>query len=85
MLHELEKIKPELTVKQRNLLGSFYRLSQERRLNNEFPLPIIDRDIHYYQLKNGSCTYTDDLFIMLIHEIDAEYIKNKCEELKRKK
>lgn len=85
MLSVIEDIKPELTNKQLNLLGSFYRLSQERRLNSDFPLPITDRDIHYYQSVNGSCYYADDLFIMLIHAIDAEYMTNKCNELARKK
>ena len=85
MLSVIEDIKPIMTSKQLSLLGAFYRLSQERGLNNDFPLPIKDKDIHYYQSVNGSCHYAGDLFIMLIHAIDAEYMTNKCNELVRKK
>lgn len=81
-LKEFELIKPNLTAAQQSLLNSFYRLSQERRMNESVPLPITDRDIHYYQDNNGSCGYAPDLFIIAIHAIDAEYIKRRCDELR---
>ncbi len=48
------------------------------------PYPIKDKDIRYYQEFNGSCNYAPDLFIMAIHSIDNEYIKQQCEEMRRK-
>lgn len=78
------QLKPTLTDRQVLLSNAFYRLSQERESCNGAPMPIKDRDIHYYQKHNGSHGYADDLFLFAIHEIDNDYIKAKCEELSRK-
>jgi len=83
-LHLFYELKPSLTDKQVNLLSAFYKLSQERETINGAPLPIKDRDIHYYQKNNGSSGYAPDLFVMAINDIDQEYITKKCEEIKRK-
>jgi len=83
-LDEFYKLKPKLTTKQFSLLSAFNRLSQERRLENGGPMPIKDRDIHYYQHHNGSHGYAPDLFIMAIHGVDQEYITQTCDELRRK-
>ena len=77
-------IKPELTQRQAVLLSSFYRLSQERSLDQGVPLSIKDKDIIYYQEINGSHSFPDDLFMMAIREIDSEYIEQKIEEIRRK-
>ncbi len=81
---EFYRLKPDLTDRQHSLLNAFYRLSQERRSNQGAPFPIIDRDIHYYQSVNGSCSYADDLFIMAIHTIDTEYISIECDKIQRR-
>lgn len=79
------ELKPDLTDKQVNLLSAFYKLSQEREtMNGGAPLPIKDRDIHYYQEHNGSCGFAPDLFVTAINDIDLEYVTKKCEEIKRK-
>lgn len=70
-------LKPELNSKQQGLLSSFYRLSQERELQNCAPLPIKDRDIYYFLDKNGS-SYPDDLFLTGIHMLDGHYIEQRC-------
>ena len=66
------------------MLSAFYRLSQERRTLENVPLAIRDKDIHYYQSKQGSCFYASDIFIYAIRAIDSEYIENKCEEIRLK-
>lgn len=81
---EFYKLKPQLTSKQTMLLNAFNRLSQERRTEQSAPMPIKDRDIHYYQQHNGSHGFAPDLFIMAIHDIDQEYIKQRCDEIRRK-
>jgi len=78
------ELKPKLTEKQVKLLSAFYRLSQERETESGAPLPIKDRDIHYYQKFNGSFGYADDLFVIAINSIDQEYVTQKCEEIRRK-
>jgi hypothetical protein len=78
------KLKPKLSNKQMMLLNAFNRLSQERRLENGGPMPIKDRDIHYYQHHSGSHGCAPDLFIMAIHEVDQEYITQTCDEMRRK-
>lgn len=83
-IEEFNRLKPRLTGKQYMLLSAFNRLSQERRLENGGPMPIKDRDIRYYQQHNGSHGYAPDLFIMAIHDIDQEYIKQTCDEMRRK-
>jgi len=81
---EFYELKPKLTEIQIKLLSAFYRLSQERETESGAPLPIKDRDIHYYQKYNGSCGYDADLFVMAINGIDQEYVTQKCEEIRRK-
>lgn len=81
-LEEFNKLKPKLAAKQLALLNAFNRLSQERRLENGGPMPIKDRDIHYYQHHNGSHGYAPDLFIMAIHGVDQEYIDRRCKDMK---
>ena len=81
-IKEFNELKPKLTHKQQSLLGAFYRLSNERTIENGAPYPIKDKDIRYYQKYNGSCSYASDLFIMAIHAIDNEYIKQQCDEMK---
>lgn len=66
------------------LLNAFYRLSQERRVEQGAPLSIVDKDIYYYQSNNGSCSLAPDLFIIAIHAIDSEYIKQKHDEIRRR-
>lgn len=83
-IDEFNKLKPRLTGNQLMLLGAFNRLSQERRTEQGAPLAIKDRDIHYYQHHNGSHSYASDLFIIAIHDIDQEYIKQRCDEIRRK-
>lgn len=83
-VEEFYRLKPKLTTKQFMLLNAFNRLSQERRLESGGPLQIKDRGIHYYQQHNGSHGYAPDLFIMAIHEVDQEYIKQTCDEMRRK-
>jgi len=83
-LAEFDKLKPTLTAKQIFLMQSFNRLSQERKTEQGAPFAIREKDIHYYMRYNGSGSYPDDLFIFAIHEIDSEYIKMRCEEIKRK-
>ena len=73
-----------LTQRQVNIISAFYRLSQERELHDSQPLSIKDRDVNYYQEKNGSCSLPDDLFMIAIHEIDQEYIKHRQEEIRRR-
>tara|TARA_R110000803_G_scaffold95395_3_gene163360 strand:+ start:254 stop:493 length:240 start_codon:yes stop_codon:yes gene_type:complete len=73
-----------LTNQQQLLLNAFYRLSQERRTEQGAPLSIVDKDIDYYQSKNGSCSLAQDLFIIAIHAIDSEYIKQKHDEIRRR-
>lgn len=85
MLNEFKELKPQLTARQQSLLCAFHRMSQERDCIEREPLPIKDRDIHYYQKNNGSCEYAPDLFIIAIHAIDCEYIKHQCDEVRRKK
>ena len=80
----LESKKPTLTERQVNLLNAFYKLSQERSLEQGSPLSIKDKDIYFYIEKNGSYSMPEDLFIKAIHEIDSEYIKQRCEEMRRK-
>ena len=80
----IESIKPKLNGNQYILLSAFYRLSQERGLEQGSPLPIKDKAIYLYLSKNGSGTTPEDLFIMAIHEVDEEYIKQYCDEIKRK-
>lgn len=66
------------------LLSAFYRLSQERDLEQGAPLAIKDKAIIFYKDIYGSCQLPDDLFAIAIHEIDNEYIKQRCEEIRRK-
>ena len=75
-------LKPKLTSTQQSLLSSFYRLSQERRLENSAPLPIKDKEIHYY-LEYNSSHYPNDLFLTAIHLLDAHYIEQRCNEIKK--
>ena len=65
-------------------MQSFNRLSQERKTEQGAPFAIKAKDIDYYVRYNGSGLYPDDLFALAIHEIDSEYIKMRCEEIKRK-
>ena len=81
---EFYELKPILTHRQQSLISAFYRLSQERTTEQGAPYPIKDKDIHYWQHNNGSCSYAPDLFIMAIHAIDNEYIKQQCDEMRRK-
>lgn len=81
---EFYKLKPRLTNKQANLLNAFNRLSQERETQSGAPMTIKDRHIHYYQHHNGSHGFASDLFILAIHDIDQEYIKQRCDEIRRK-
>lgn len=76
-------LKPQLTDKQLSLIGSFYKMSQERTIEQGAPYPIKAKEIHYYQDYNGSCSYAPDLFIIAIHAIDSEYIKNRCEQMRQ--
>ena len=63
-------------------------MSQERRTQSGAPMPIKDRNIHYYQLHNGSHGFAPDLFIMAmdkevndkVREI-AEYLDSILDEL----
>jgi hypothetical protein len=80
---EYLELKPALTDRQQSLLSAFYRLSQERTVNQDAPYPIKEQDIRYYQQHYGSCHYPQDLFIMAIHEIDSEYITHRCEQMRR--
>lgn len=82
-LDEFYKVKPELTNNQQMLLNAFYRLSQERRTEQGAPLSIKDKDIHYYQDRNGSCSLAPDLFQVAMHAIDSEYIKKKHDEIRK--
>lgn len=80
---EFYKLKPNLTQQQVSLLSAFYKLSQERRTEQGFPLVIKDSDIREYQRYNSSI-YADDLFIHAINEVDREYIGLKAKEMKQK-
>ena len=75
--------KPKLTEEQLSLLSAFYKLSQERRTEQGFPLVIRDSDIRAYQRYNSSI-YASDLFIHAINELDREYIDIKAKEIQRK-
>lgn len=83
-IDEFNKLKPKLTGNQLSLISSFNKLSCERRLEQGAPLQIKDRDIHYHQQHNGSHGYAPDLFLHAIRSIDAEYITQRCEEIRRK-
>ncbi len=83
-MDEFNKLKPSLSGKQMQLVVAFNRLSCERKLEQGAPLQIKDRDIHYYQQHNGSHGYAPDLFVHAIRSIDAEYITQRCEEMRRK-
>ena len=65
-------------------MGAFNQLSQERATEQGAPFPIKEKAIRYYQEYNGSYNYAPDLFIMAIRLIDNEYIKQQCEEMRRK-
>lgn len=80
----IDKIKPKLSQRQVSLLSAFYRLSQERALEQGAPLSIKDKDIVFYNSVHGSCGIPTDLFMIAIHDIDSEYIKQRCEEIRRK-
>ena len=67
-----------------SLLSAFYRLSQERDLDQGAPLSIKDSAIVFYTKIHGSCTLPEDLFMIAIHDIDGEYIKQRCDEIRRK-
>ena len=82
---EFYKIKPKMSEQASTLLGAFYKLSQERRMDGKIPKSIIDRDIHYYQSNNGSSGYAPDIFAMAISAIDSEYIKIKCDKIRKQK
>lgn len=82
--YQLEELKPNLEQNQILLLNAFYRLSQERRTQENVPLLIKDKDINYYQSIYGSCGYAPDIFVYAIRSIDAQYIENRCDEIKRK-
>ena len=83
-LAEFKKLKPILTIKQALLSNAFSRLSLERETNQGVPVSIKEKDIRYYQEQHGSHFYPADLFVMAIHSIDSEYIKQQCEEIRRK-
>ena len=53
-------------------------------MQENIPLLIKDKDIHYYQSKHGSCLYAPDVFVYAIRSIDSKYIENKCDEIRRK-
>ena len=75
-------LKPVLTSNQLSLLSSFYSLSQERSLESGAPLSIKDSDIRYY-LDHNCSHYPDDLFLAAIHMLDANYIEQRCAEIKK--
>lgn len=83
-MDDFNELKPQITHRQQVLLNAFYRLSNERTTEQGAPYPIKDKDIHYWQSVNGSCSYAPDLFIMAIHAIDSEYITQQCDEMRRK-
>ena len=76
------KLKPKLNGKQQELLSGFYRLSQERDLENGSPLPIKDKEVYYFYACNGS-RYPRDLFLTAIHLLDADYIERRCVEIRK--
>lgn len=76
------KLKPKLSGRQQELLSGFYRLSQERVLENGSPLPIKDKEVYYFYGVNGS-QYPRDLFLTAIHLLDSYYIEQRCEEIRK--
>jgi len=81
---EIEKLKADMNEKRYRLLSAFNQMSQERRLENGAPMPILNKRIREYIEYYGANGYPDDLFIEAIQKIDNAYIDARCEEIRRK-
>lgn len=81
---EIEKLKANMSENRHRLLSAFNQLSQERRLENGAPMPILNKSIREYIEYYGAIGYPDDLFIEAIQKIDSSYIDARCEEIRRK-
>ena len=81
---EIKSLKPVLNARRFGLLNAFNQLSQERRLENGAPMPILNKSIREFIEYYGAIGYPDDLFIEAIQKIDNAYIDARCEEIRRK-
>ena len=81
---EIKSLKAEMNGKRFRLLSAFNQLSQERRLQNDAPMPILHKSIVEYTDYYGCIGYPLDLFVQAIQQIDISYIERRCEELRRK-
>lgn len=81
---EIKSLKPTLNERRFRLLNAFNQLSQERRLQNDAPMPILHKSIIEYTSYYGCIGYPLDLLVQAIQQIDISYIERRCEELRRK-
>lgn len=75
-LKNMQSQKPNLTSKQHEILGAFYRLDRERDRVGQMASPqhIKQKSVREYIEFNGSHGYEPDIFIDIILQIDDKYL-----------
>ncbi len=82
--HKVTDLKPDIQVHHYILINAFNRMSQERRMENNAPMPITENAIYEYIERNSIGDRPVDLFVYAIHQIDNKYIEMRCDEIRRK-
>lgn len=81
----LEKLKPNLTLKQQEAQGIFNAVSRNRMYVGQLasPLPIRESDIIDYINLHGCACYESDILIDIIMALDNDYLAAENERRKR--